>query len=151
MVKGSTAFTAAAALLLFVGAPTASAQNSDTRPCVTDAECEPRVCRARMCRLAYEGEGCDPWYMCDEGLACCENICVPSSSTDPRSCPPGGAETVPELPDDGAPGGDVAVDVGCTDVAPDDQYTCAEQAGWGQCDQPWMQGFCELTCGTCAE
>lgn len=35
----------------------------------------------------------------------------------------------------------------CTDVAPDNQYTCAEQAGWGKCGESWMYGYCCTSCG----
>lgn len=41
----------------------------------------------------------------------------------------------------------------CKDVAPDGQYTCAQQASWGKCDtkaNPWMAGFCCKTCFNCA-
>ncbi len=37
----------------------------------------------------------------------------------------------------------------CTDVAPDGQYTCAQQAGWGKCDEAWMAGKCDQSCGRC--
>ncbi|KAK9902791.1 hypothetical protein WJX75_006160 [Coccomyxa subellipsoidea] len=39
---------------------------------------------------------------------------------------------------------------GCTDTPPDSTYTCAQQAGWGQCGQSWMQGFCAQSCGRCS-
>jgi hypothetical protein len=44
----------------------------------------------------------------------------------------------------GAPGGGA-----CDDVPPDGDYTCEEQAGWGKCGEPWMQGFCRASCGRC--
>lgn len=37
----------------------------------------------------------------------------------------------------------------CVDVAPDNTYTCEQQAGWGKCNEPWLQGFCLKTCGRC--
>lgn len=37
----------------------------------------------------------------------------------------------------------------CVDVPPDNMYTCEQQAGWGKCNEPWMQGFCLETCGKC--
>ncbi len=37
----------------------------------------------------------------------------------------------------------------CTDIAPDDDYTCAQQAEWGKCDESWMDGYCDATCGRC--
>jgi hypothetical protein len=37
----------------------------------------------------------------------------------------------------------------CTDVPPDAQFTCAEQAGWGKCGEAWMQGSCNASCGRC--
>jgi len=39
----------------------------------------------------------------------------------------------------------------CTDTPPDDLYTCLEQAGWGKCNESWMVGFCDLSCGRCPE
>jgi mannan endo-1,4-beta-mannosidase len=38
----------------------------------------------------------------------------------------------------------------CDDIAPDSKFTCAEQAGFGQCDQAFMQGRCNLSCGRCS-
>jgi len=37
----------------------------------------------------------------------------------------------------------------CVDEAPDAEYTCAEQAAYGRCSSPFMEGFCLVTCGTC--
>jgi mannan endo-1,4-beta-mannosidase len=37
----------------------------------------------------------------------------------------------------------------CTDVPPDATYTCGEQVGWGKCDEPWMEGACDRSCGRC--
>ena len=37
----------------------------------------------------------------------------------------------------------------CTDVPPDDTYTCGEQVGWGKCGEPWMESYCERSCGVC--
>jgi hypothetical protein len=37
----------------------------------------------------------------------------------------------------------------CVDVPVPGPYTCAQQAGWGKCSEPWMQGYCEQTCNTC--
>src|SRR5262249_38205619 len=37
----------------------------------------------------------------------------------------------------------------CTDVAPDQNSTCAQQAAWGKCDEPWMDGYCARTCSRC--
>ncbi|MBN2528215.1 MAG: cellulase family glycosylhydrolase [Deltaproteobacteria bacterium] len=34
---------------------------------------------------------------------------------------------------------------------PGDEYTCAQQAGWGKCDESWMEGYCLLSCGKCDE
>eukprot|EP01024_Parvocaulis_polyphysoides_P005363 TRINITY_DN1133_c1_g1_i6.p1 TRINITY_DN1133_c1_g1~~TRINITY_DN1133_c1_g1_i6.p1 ORF type:complete len:1190 (-),score=221.72 TRINITY_DN1133_c1_g1_i6:342-3911(-) len=41
---------------------------------------------------------------------------------------------------------------GCTDIAPDDRYTCAQQKEFGKCENQWMitGGYCETTCGRCA-
>jgi hypothetical protein len=38
----------------------------------------------------------------------------------------------------------------CTDVPPSSAYTCAQQAGWGKCEEPWMAGYCNATCGRCS-
>ncbi len=37
----------------------------------------------------------------------------------------------------------------CTDVAPDETYTCEQQASWGKCNETWMQDFCDTSCGRC--
>ena len=38
----------------------------------------------------------------------------------------------------------------CEDIQiPGSPYTCAQQAAWGKCDAPWMQGYCEQTCNRC--
>ena len=38
----------------------------------------------------------------------------------------------------------------CTDIAPDATYTCAQQAGWGKCNETWMVGKCDASCGRCS-
>eukprot|EP00210_Caulerpa_lentillifera_P003877 g3704.t1 len=47
----------------------------------------------------------------------------------------------------------------CTDVPPDERYSCTEQQSFGKCDEIWMtssrpdlrlpSGFCQTTCGRC--
>ncbi|KAJ3054896.1 hypothetical protein HK097_000413 [Rhizophlyctis rosea] len=40
----------------------------------------------------------------------------------------------------------------CQDVAPSADHTCAQQASWGKCnitENPWMNGYCTKTCGSC--
>ncbi len=37
----------------------------------------------------------------------------------------------------------------CADNPPDDRYTCEEQATWSKCGEPWMKGYCNLSCGRC--
>ena len=38
----------------------------------------------------------------------------------------------------------------CTDeVPPNTSYSCSQQAGWGKCNEGFMAGFCEKTCGKC--
>ncbi len=37
----------------------------------------------------------------------------------------------------------------CTDVPPDDRFSCAQQAAWGKCDESWMHGFCNRSCDRC--
>lgn len=40
---------------------------------------------------------------------------------------------------------------GCCDVAPPaSTYSCEQQATWGKCDEAWLAGFCDLSCGRCA-
>ena len=55
-------------------------------------------------------------------------------------------------------GGDVSGGQGgegsteCVDEpVPGDSYTCAEQAGWGKCDEEWMRGYCNLSCARCGD
>lgn len=50
-----------------------------------------------------------------------------------------GGITDPNLPPSG----------NCADVPPDNMYTCEQQAAWGKCNEPWMQGFCLKSCGKC--
>jgi mannan endo-1,4-beta-mannosidase len=38
----------------------------------------------------------------------------------------------------------------CTDVAPGDAYSCSEQVGWGKCGEPWMDAYCDRSCGRCS-
>lgn len=38
----------------------------------------------------------------------------------------------------------------CSDEAPDDRYTCAQQASWGKCGETWMQGLCCRSCHSCS-
>ncbi|KAJ3055426.1 hypothetical protein HK097_010520 [Rhizophlyctis rosea] len=37
----------------------------------------------------------------------------------------------------------------CADIAPEGEYTCEQQAGWGKCSEPWMDGFCNWSCERC--
>lgn len=37
----------------------------------------------------------------------------------------------------------------CSDMPPDVSYTCAQQASFGKCDEPWMKGFCCRSCFSC--
>lgn len=38
----------------------------------------------------------------------------------------------------------------CTDTPPDPQYTCAQQASWGKCNETWMAGHCCVSCFNCS-
>eukprot|EP01026_Neomeris_dumetosa_P021956 TRINITY_DN19084_c0_g2_i4.p2 TRINITY_DN19084_c0_g2~~TRINITY_DN19084_c0_g2_i4.p2 ORF type:complete len:226 (-),score=9.28 TRINITY_DN19084_c0_g2_i4:75-752(-) len=40
----------------------------------------------------------------------------------------------------------------CSDISPNELYTCEEQQKWGKCNEEWIiQGqFCQRTCGRCA-
>jgi hypothetical protein len=62
---------------------------------------------------------------------------------DPRPPAPN-KEPAPKQP---APGGGSSKT--CTDLPPPGDYTCAQQEGWGKCDEPWMEGKCDKTCGRC--
>ncbi len=37
----------------------------------------------------------------------------------------------------------------CTDIPPDNNYSCTQQSGWGKCGESWMQGYCCKTCFNC--
>jgi len=37
----------------------------------------------------------------------------------------------------------------CSDNAPDNQYSCGQQAGWGKCNETWMKGYCCRSCLAC--
>ena len=40
----------------------------------------------------------------------------------------------------------------CSDIPPSgSSYTCAQQASWGKCSEPWMQHFCCKSCFACSE
>lgn len=46
--------------------------------------------------------------------------------------------------------GGSADETSCTDLAPSDTFTCGEQVGWGKCDEAFMEGFCDRSCGRCS-
>jgi ShK domain-like len=37
----------------------------------------------------------------------------------------------------------------CTDVAPSKDYTCAQQKGFGKCNEAFMKNYCNKSCGRC--
>ena len=37
----------------------------------------------------------------------------------------------------------------CPDIPPGQNYSCVQQNNWGKCSEPWMDGYCQVTCGTC--
>lgn len=37
----------------------------------------------------------------------------------------------------------------CSDIPPPGDFTCEEQVKFGKCDEEWMEGLCEKTCGKC--
>jgi len=39
---------------------------------------------------------------------------------------------------------------GCTDEAPDGNYTCQQQKDFNQCNADFMKGFCNSSCGRCS-
>lgn len=39
---------------------------------------------------------------------------------------------------------------GCVDEAPPGApFTCKQHAKWSKCSEPWIQGYCNVSCGTC--
>jgi alpha-galactosidase len=49
-------------------------------------------------------------------------------------------------------GGEAGAGVPCVDVYTlTDGYTCEQQAGWGKCNESWLQGMCALSCNRCGE
>ncbi len=38
---------------------------------------------------------------------------------------------------------------GCVDLPVPGAYTCAQQTGFGKCGEPFMNGYCDITCGRC--
>ena len=82
-------------------------------------------------------DGVDDEEVCDAGMA------AVASDRAVRAVQLGASGDDDKYDDCGGGGG------GCSDVAPDDQYTCAEQAAWGKCDSDWMVGFCCLSCFAC--
>ena len=108
-----------------------------------------------------------PWVLGFLTLACGSSgdAPTPEAFVPPSALPapgpgapqaPAGAPSTPVAVDstEGAPGGAMLDDmsageagaqpptVACTDVPPDAQFTCAEQAGWGKCGEAWMQSSC---------
>jgi hypothetical protein len=60
-----------------------------------------------------------------------------------------GAEQQEEENEDSSSDADAS---SCVDEYPPDvdaQYTCEDQAGFGKCDQGWMEGYCLLSCEKC--
>ncbi len=37
----------------------------------------------------------------------------------------------------------------CTDVPPSKYFTCAQQKGFGKCNESFMRGYCNQSCGRC--
>ena len=37
----------------------------------------------------------------------------------------------------------------CSDIGPDQTYTCVQQASWGKCAEPFLKGFCCRSCHAC--
>eukprot|EP01025_Chloroclados_australasicus_P061202 TRINITY_DN8005_c0_g2_i1.p1 TRINITY_DN8005_c0_g2~~TRINITY_DN8005_c0_g2_i1.p1 ORF type:complete len:972 (-),score=110.80 TRINITY_DN8005_c0_g2_i1:1194-4109(-) len=37
--------------------------------------------------------------------------------------------------------------VKCTDIPPNNYHTCREQRDFGKCAEPWMNGYCDFSCG----
>ena len=78
------------------------------------------------------GDGVDDFDLCAAGMAAVE-----------------GEAVVRAVQLGAAPWDDTRCSATCSDVPPDDQYTCAEQAGWGKCDEDFMVGYCCLSCHGC--
>merc|ERR1719221_1615945 len=83
------------------------------------------------CYLFYDQEACSELNQ----RSALEDNCFGTTvwrgpfSTPPAPAPPGGS---------------------CSDVAPDNVYTCQEQAEFGKCGKSWMQGWCCETCFGCS-
>jgi hypothetical protein len=37
----------------------------------------------------------------------------------------------------------------CADVAPSKDFTCTQQKAFGKCNESFMKGFCNNSCGRC--
>jgi mannan endo-1,4-beta-mannosidase len=86
-------------------------------------------------------------------LAIALAACSPSDGGSPLVPDVGGGKSdgpaTPDaapVPDGGAP---VEPTSSCTDLPAGDGFTCGEQVGWGKCDEPWMAGRCDRSCGRC--
>ena len=67
------------------------------------------------------------------------------SSSSPPATPGPTAPTTP------APSPPPPPPPACPDVPPPGPpyYSCAQQVGWGKCNETWMQGYCKASCGKC--
>eukprot|EP01025_Chloroclados_australasicus_P066288 TRINITY_DN90_c0_g1_i4.p1 TRINITY_DN90_c0_g1~~TRINITY_DN90_c0_g1_i4.p1 ORF type:complete len:529 (+),score=51.73 TRINITY_DN90_c0_g1_i4:218-1588(+) len=74
----------------------------------------------------------------------------PTGSTGPSGPTGPTGPTGPAGDDDDDDAGDGVTET-CTDIAPDDEFTCAQQKEFGKCCESWMSehGYCAITCGRC--
>lgn len=90
------------------------------------------------------------WRKCDESFmqGFCDRSCgrCEGETPDPDPGPVPDPDPDPDADPDPDPSGP---DPECTDVPPDDVHSCAEQSTWGKCGEPFMQGFCDNSCGRC--
>ncbi len=99
--------------------------------------CSGPVCTLPTSTQCYRNEDC-PWnYYCEYGQC---KVTAPQCRWDSDcsygytcwngNCIEGGGES-------------------CTDIPPNRWHTCWQQASWGRCNEWWMQGFCNKSCGRC--
>ena len=104
--------------------------------------------------LGCSGDGTDPMFTGGSAMGTGAETGSGGSSTATGGTPGsgGGGATTASGGNDGSgamggAGGEDCID----EPVPGDSYTCAQQAGWGKCDEPWMEGYCDLSCGRCGE
>jgi hypothetical protein len=67
---------------------------------------------------------------------------VPSPNPTPTATP---IPPISPPPEDESPCPSV-----CSDIPPNSSYTCMQQAEFEKCEEPWMVGKCDWSCGRCS-